>query len=822
MPPCGTNDAPGNTCLIATPICNLDGYCGTTDATYTADTWGDIFSGGLLGAFCGSVENNSFLSFVASSSSISFDVWVYNSTNGDGIQIMIFQPDGNCSGNVTSYYCDQIMPTSPTSPQTVSGSGLVPGETYYIMIDGYAGDVCDYTFAANSGISTPVDINLDAGSSSTTICQGESVTVVATGGNGNYTWVASPDLNTTTGATVTITPPTTVGTYTYYVSSSSGTSLCPQSDEDSIQIIVENCGCFVNAFVDSSQFCENTINTISLYADTLANTTYSWSDGTNVIGTTQTLTNISVPSTPGTYTYTVSATDNLGGVCNGSVSITVNELPSANAGIDSTINCINTSIDLTGSSSTSGVDFSWADDNGNTLSSSSTYNAATAGTYVLTVSNPITTCQKTDTVQITIDTIQPSISISGDTLITTCTSNLATLTAISNVINGNYSWSGPSVVSGNNTNQASVDQQGNYEVTVTNTDNGCTNSANIDVSEFTPPPPSIFSDTAICGTNFQVLADSISVIGGGYWTEINGNGTFTPNNGVVAPNFTPENGIYNYTLVFTDSICGNTADANVTIVPPPTITTPPAYSCNDMSEILYSSSFQGGVWTVNDDPSTSMLEDTALTIVSGNPTSGGFVQNETFVSSHPTHGVYTIVYTDNFCDFTEEYTLNFIGYPWTSVSDTTLCSGSTHSLNAASSPNTLNYNWNNGFTGQSIEVNETGYYVVEASNNCYVMTDTAHVVFNPCDILVPNVISLSSQVGNQLWKVSSSGVEEFNCIILNRWGEMVTEFNDINMVWDGKDKGGKIVSDGVYFYKIIATLTGGEELVKQGFIHVVK
>lgn len=824
MPPCGTNDAPGNTCLIATPICNLDGYCGTTNASYTVNTWTSscgvlgLFDCGLTGEFCGSIENNSFLSFVADGSSISFDVWVYNSLYTYGIQIMIFQPQGNCSGDVTTYYCNGQMSPSPNA-QTVSATGLVPGQTYYIMIDGNAGDVCDYTFAANTGIATPVEIDLGA---STTICQGESVTVTASGGNGVYSWDASPDLNTTTGATVTITPPTTVGTYTYTVHSTGGTTLCPQGDQASIQVIVENCGCTVTSTVSTSQFCEGSVGTVNLTAETLPNTTYSWSDGTNTIGSTQNLSNIVVPSAPGTYTYTVTATDNLGSVCSGSSTVTVNPLPNVNAGNDQILTCTTTSVTLAGSSTTSGVNYSWTGPGITAGGTTASATANQAGTYILTVTNPTTNCQLTDTVVVTSNTTPPSASITGIQLIVPCQANQTTLTASSSTSGVSYSWTGSGIVSGGSTNQVVVNQAGTYTVVVTNPTNGCTGTANVNVTLHNPFLPTIFSDTSMCATSFQIPLSSVNSDGGGFWKEANNLGSFSPNNGVQAPTFTPVAGTTSYTLIYTDSICGNTTSANVIIAPLPTVVQPPAYSCNDMSEILVTSSYSGGTWTVIDNPSTPMLEDTALVIESGNPTGGGYVQSNTFVSAHPNHGTYTMSFTDNFCNYTQTVTLNFIQYPWTEVSDTTLCIGAEHLLTAAENSYTTNYEWNNGSTGPSIVVTETGVYTVKASNECYYYLDSALVQFNVCDIEVPNVISLSSQAGNQTWYVTAKGVTEFECLILNRWGNVVSVLTDVNQHWDGKDKSGNFVSEGVYFYKINATIVGGEEITKHGFVQVVK
>lgn len=228
-PTCINNQPAGNTCQTATPICNLNGYCGSTSSTYTADYWSQLNS-----TFCGSIENNSFLTFVATSNSISFDVWVTTSQNNDGIQIMIFSAT-NCAGAVTNYTCwsPGIVPVGSTN---ISASGLVVGNTYYIMIDGYGGDVCNYVIAANSGIQTQVN----ATSSDDTICMGGNVNLNAVGGNGTYNWTSSPattGLSATSGASVTFTP-TAAGVYTITATSTDGNTVCPQDVSDSVTITV--------------------------------------------------------------------------------------------------------------------------------------------------------------------------------------------------------------------------------------------------------------------------------------------------------------------------------------------------------------------------------------------------------------------------------------------------------------------------------------------------------------------------------------------------------------------------------------------------------
>lgn len=230
-PTCINNQPAGNTCQTATPICNLNGYCGSTSSTYTADYWSQLNT-----AFCGSIENNSFLTFVATSTSISFDVWVTSSTDNGGIQIMIFSAT-NCSGTVNNFTCWSPGEV-PSGSTNISANGLVVGNTYYIMIDGFGGDVCDYVIAANSGIQTQVN----ATTSDDTICLGETVNLNAIGGNGAYNWTSSPattGLSATTGSDLTFTP-TAAGIYTITATSTDGNTLCPQDVSDFVTITVNN------------------------------------------------------------------------------------------------------------------------------------------------------------------------------------------------------------------------------------------------------------------------------------------------------------------------------------------------------------------------------------------------------------------------------------------------------------------------------------------------------------------------------------------------------------------------------------------------------
>jgi len=221
QPPCSGNGPAGDDCTTATAVCNFNGYCGNTSSTYNVDTWG-----ALTNTFCGSIDNNSFVTFVASATTASFNVWVSNSTDGFGIQMMFY--DGGCgSGSVTDYGCyNQIEPSA--FPSVITATGLTPGNTYFLMFDGYAGDVCDYTIAPLSGVNilniTPPDA---------TICPGQSVSLTATGGNGTYSW-AGTGLNSNIGATVVATPTITT---TYTVTSADPGGNCPVTKDIIVTVV---------------------------------------------------------------------------------------------------------------------------------------------------------------------------------------------------------------------------------------------------------------------------------------------------------------------------------------------------------------------------------------------------------------------------------------------------------------------------------------------------------------------------------------------------------------------------------------------------------
>lgn len=90
------------------------------------------------------------------------------------------------------------------------------------------------------------------------------------------------------------------------------------------------------------------------------------------------------------------------------------------------------------------------------------------------------------------------------------------------------------------------------------------------------------------------------------------------------------------------------------------------------------------------------------------------------------------------------------------------------------------------------------------------------------DIFVPNVITPNGDGSNEVWFIAAECVENFQCTILNRWGNRMFTYEDINSGWPGTTMDGTPVAEGVYFYKAILEFYSGRREEIQGFITVIR
>lgn len=121
-----------NACINPSPA-SLDCYFGAT----TADP-----PESFPPSWCSVIHNNHWFAFVADGTSASFTFNVYGCAVGNGIQVAAFSTNDCVSFNFVSA-CIGNIPSGGSA--TLVAAPLIPGQTYYICVDGSAGAECDYS-----------------------------------------------------------------------------------------------------------------------------------------------------------------------------------------------------------------------------------------------------------------------------------------------------------------------------------------------------------------------------------------------------------------------------------------------------------------------------------------------------------------------------------------------------------------------------------------------------------------------------------------------------------------------------------------------------
>lgn len=136
--PCATPSAtPAESCGGACITCFISGIGGST-AGFGAD--------GASG-FCGSIENDQWFAFIASSSFSTFTLTYSNCANNKGIEMGIYS---DCSSPI-----DCSFNTGASGIVQLVNVPLSIGEVYYLVIDGKDGDICNFSVSVTPSPDPP-------------------------------------------------------------------------------------------------------------------------------------------------------------------------------------------------------------------------------------------------------------------------------------------------------------------------------------------------------------------------------------------------------------------------------------------------------------------------------------------------------------------------------------------------------------------------------------------------------------------------------------------------------------------------------------------
>ncbi len=378
------------------------------------------------------------------------------------------------------------------------------------------------------------------------ICQGESVVLSSTGGNG-FIW--SNGANT---PNITVSPSNTT-TYTVTVTGAGG---CTNSDD--VVVIVNNKPS-ANAGPDVS-ICQGE----SVILNASGGNTYLWSNQSS---------NASISVSPSiTTTYSVTVTSSSNCTASDAVVVTVNPVPAANAGNNVTIcNGSSTIINASG-----GGSYLW---NTGGTNASLTVSPASTTTYIVTVYSP-NGCSASDDVVVTVNPKPPANAGPDQAL---CLGASVTLSATGGIT---YTWNlNPFQPSSQIT--VSPQQTTTYTVTVIDA-NGCTASDDVVVSVYTTPPVNAGKDTTTCNGNAVLL----TATGGNNYLWNTGQTTASIS---VTPLVNTT-----YTVTVSDANgCSGTDDVAVNVNPNPSITVSPhsAVICSGDSLIISASGAINYSWS---------------------------------------------------------------------------------------------------------------------------------------------------------------------------------------------------------------------------------
>lgn len=270
------------------------------------------------------------------------------------------------------------------------------------------------------------------------------------------------------------------------------------------------------------------------------------------------------PSTNIAGMYTLVGT-NQNNQCTDSLELEVlasNDLPTAIAGTDQTITCTTTSVTFDGSASTGlgNLSYVWTNEAGQEVSQEATATVDYGGSLTLTVTDTDNGCQNTALTTALVNNAPPIPSIDPVNIIT-CTQETVEINGASSTTQTTgtvlFEWTDANNTIVSTTDIFSVANAGDYNLFITDSENGCTATQTITVEQDESVPMAFVQTPEILNCiNEQIILDgSESSSGGVYtysWTD--------SNNGIILDELTTtptvnEPGVYTLTVFNEDNGC---------------------------------------------------------------------------------------------------------------------------------------------------------------------------------------------------------------------------------------------------------------------------
>lgn len=397
---------------------------------------------------------------------------------------------GSPSSGVT-YQWNGVGFSGSTTSQNATAT--LPG-TYTLLVTSTVNG-CTNTAVTTilQNTNTPVTV---ASTSGSVTCTTNTINLLSSLANMNYSWLAPAGSSILSGASFQNAVGQGLGTYSLVVTDPFNN--CTYSTTTAaIQNTITPTG--VSAGSDQTIICGVPSVTLS-GAATPSNSTVNWLGG--VCGSNTSFT--TTACAPSTYTIEV-AHPVTGCIVTSTVAVNSStDIPQATVNpTTNSITCTNSVVAIGVTlSNTDPVSYSWSGPGVSGSTTSAVTDATVQGTYTVTITNTVTTCQSIYSTFVPIDITPVTVSITPASSVT-CGTPTQTLQVTPIGSEYAYTWNGASIVSGSNTSNPVVDAGGDYDVLITNTINGCSASSTVTVPSNTILPTVLVSVPSITTTCSQ-------------------------------------------------------------------------------------------------------------------------------------------------------------------------------------------------------------------------------------------------------------------------------------------------------------------------------
>lgn len=715
-------------------------------------------------------------------------------------------PTPNISASGGTFFCTggTVTLTSDAGANSVWQPGGAVGSTLTVSSSGnYTATITDVNgcFSTSAPIAITViaqPVATIATNAPVTFCQGGSVTLTA-----NY----PTGILWNNGATTTSINVNSTGTFSFVVDLGNG---CVDTSASQVVTVNPNPVPVISPS-GTTTFCQGGSVTL--------NSNYNignlWSSGANA-------SSINVLAS-GSYTITVTDANGCSGV-SPVINVTVNPIPGAPVITPNgpTTFCQGSSVTLSSNYPNGNL---W-----NTGANSSSINVVSSGNYSVAYTDGNGCTSPSSNIQVTVNPVPTAnISATPNAICLVNTTNISYAGSASASATYNWNFGGGNIISGNGQGPYNLNfnSAGNYTITLSVTELGCTSttaSTNITVYGTPVSTFSISEDTICSGESVILQYNGSSSAASNYIWDV-GSGVII-SGGSQGPVSVQVNsaGLNTISLIVSENGCVSLTSTHTVLVhplPQVNINAAPHSACDSLTTTLVTTT--PGVsylWSLGDGTSASTVSvdhfypngiyDVSLTVIDNNGCSNTLTLTGYIVVLPTPVAAFTYKPTTDSAIDLDGAVITFIN----------------QSLNATV------YSWNFGdggissFTNPYYAYTDTGrfevlMYAINALG-CYDSANAGYFVIRPNpEYFIPNTFTPNNDGVNDVFKIYGSRIAKAEINIFSRIGERIYTIKNTDDSWDGTFRGLQL-NTGVYVYSGIIQFDSGKKKKVKGDITILR